>query len=222
MKRRPRSFNLYFSLVCLLLAAGCASDKQADEKKAHKKEQSTIRLYLEAHGGGTGVVLVTRQKIPMLVEREPFLTEADLKKASLVNEPDGTYAIQLVFDEHATLVLDMTSTSNKGRHIVIFTQFPPAGTKPAKEKKKKSDNGDDDEVELPDTNTPATQVKPVDPNQPRQSAWMAAILIREGISNGLLRFTPDTTHPEAVRIVRGLKNVIAKTKRNSFFDHSGE
>jgi hypothetical protein len=225
MKLRSRSFNLYFILFCVVVAAGCASDKKADEKKEHKKEQSTIRLYMEDNGPGTGVVQVTRDKIPIPVEREPFLTEADLKKASLVNEPDGTFSIQLVFDDHASLLLDMKTSSSKGRHIVVFSQFPPAGTKPAKEKKKKkSDDDDDVEINLPAADpekpaVPATQGAQAKPGQPRQSAWLAAVMIRGDISNGLFRFAPDASHAEGVRIVRGLRNVIAQAKHRGILDN---
>src|SRR5665213_735313 len=205
MKSCPRSFNLYFTLICLALAGGCASE--TDAQKEHKKEQSTIRLYLEDRApASSGTVLVTRQKIPMSVEREPFLTEEDLSRVSLISEADGTYSIQLLFNDHGALVLEMYTTAHKGKHIVVFAQFPKPGTKQAKAKKKKDDDNDDD------ANFPES-VPPTNPNKPRESAWMSAVLIRDRISNGLFRFTPDISHAEGVRIVRGLKNVIAKANK---------
>src|SRR5665213_1544205 len=127
MKRVLHSFNIYFTLACLLVAAGCATDKASEEKKAHKKEQSTIRLYMEGpHSDSlsTGTVQVTRNKFRYVVQREPFISEADLAKAALVTDPDGTFAIQLVMNAHGTLLMEMYSADNKGKHIIVFTHFP--------------------------------------------------------------------------------------------------
>jgi preprotein translocase subunit SecD len=44
--------------------------------------------------------------------------------------------------------------------------------------------------------------------------WLAAPVIHQRISNGILTFTPDATHEEAERIVRGLNNV-AKGLKNA-------
>jgi hypothetical protein len=51
---------------------------------------------------GTGTVLVTQERFPVTIEREPFLTEDDLRKAVMVNDPgpNGGYSIELVFNEH--------------------------------------------------------------------------------------------------------------------------
>jgi hypothetical protein len=121
MKKVFASFNLYFLLVILL--AGCATS----EKSKEKKEQSTVRLHLEVpqtdDNGASGNVLVTRERIPLNVEREPFLTEADLHHAEIVAEPGG-FAIALSFSDHGMFQLDMVSTSNKGRRIAVLGQFP--------------------------------------------------------------------------------------------------
>jgi hypothetical protein len=213
MKSCFRWFNIYFALFGVFFSPGCASDNSNDPKKEQAKEQSTIRLYLEGHKvdtASTGTVLVTRQKFPYTVEREPFLTEADLSKVSLIDDPSGqSYSIQLLFDDHGALFLDMTTTANKGRHIIVFSQFPIPGAKQPKAKRKSHAEEDEDEpmvAPLPPPESTAT-------NQPRQSAWLAAVLIRERNSSGLFRFTPDASHEEGVRIVRGLKNVIATRKR---------
>lgn len=140
MKRRLSSFNIYFALVCLVLAAGCASDKQTDERKSHKKEQSTIRLYLEGQKADrttAGTVMVTRNKYLYTVEREPFLNEADLVGASIVDDPsgDGSYSIQLTFNDHASMLLDMDTASNKGKHIIVFSQFPGRASIPRRKRR---------------------------------------------------------------------------------------
>jgi hypothetical protein len=120
MKKVLASFNLYFLLAILL--AGCATS----EKSKEKKEQSTVRLHLEvtpSNEGASGTVLVTKQRIPIIVERAPFLTEGDLHHAEIVATPGG-FAIALNFADHGSFQLDMVSTSNKGRRVAVMAQFP--------------------------------------------------------------------------------------------------
>ena len=228
MKSRQRSFNIFFALVCLVLAGGCASDKASQDKKAHKKEQSTIRLYLEGQKTDSvtsGTVLVTRSKIPYTIERDAFLDESDINNASLIDDPsgDGSFYIQLRLKDHGTLLLDMVTSDKKGKHIIVFAQFPQPGHKEAKAKKQHPEDPEGADLETPDQ--PAQPAKPAKPdkaakseppaaNPPaRESAWLAAVLIRGRISNGMFRFTPDVSREEGIRIVRGLRNVIAKEKK---------
>jgi hypothetical protein len=119
MKKVFAPFNLYFSLAIIL--AGCATSEKAKEKK----EQSTVRLHLEvpATDERSGTVLVTKQRIPLNVEREPFLTEGELHHAEIVASPGG-FAIALNFGDHGAFQLDMVSTSNKGRRVAVLVQFP--------------------------------------------------------------------------------------------------
>jgi hypothetical protein len=213
MKRRHRSFNIYFALVCLALTGGCALLNEV----APKKEQSTIRLYLEGQKADrttAGTVFVTSNKFPYTVQRDPFLTEADLSKASIVNDPggSGSYSIQLVFNDHGTLLLDMYTADNKGRHIIVFSQFPTPGLKTHRAKKKTDDTEDEDLLEtkpLPPSDTPSGTTN----GTPRQSGWLAAVLVRNRISNGMFLFTPDASRHEGFRIVRGLRNIISKENK---------
>src|SRR5271154_2410131 len=138
MKTCFRRFNTYFALAASFLAAGCETIKH----DLGHKEQTTIRLYLEGGSvdtGKIGKVLVTHNKDPFLIERDPFLTEADISKAVLIDDPsgDGSYSIQLAFNEHGMLMLDMVTTGNKGKHVIVFSQFPIPGQKQPKAKKPK-------------------------------------------------------------------------------------
>lgn len=212
MKRWHRSINIYFLLACVLLAGGCAMIK------GKKKEETTIRLYIEgqkADSTTAGTVLVTSAKIPFTVEREEFLNEGDLIKASIVNDPGGeSYSIQLVFNDHGALLLDMYTADHKGKHIIVFSQWPKPGYKAPKEKKKKEQT-DSDDSDLVETSNPSAAPGSVSTNAPpRWSGWLAAVLVRDRISNGVFRFTPDATRAEGDRIVRGLRNVIAENKDN--------
>lgn len=204
MKIRSGSFNIYFTLALACLAAtlaGCAL--MWDTTGAHK-ELTSMRFYLEGerpHSSTSGTVLVTSNKFPYIIEREPFLDESDLSKASMVKDPDGSFYIQLNFNDHGTLLLDMYTASNKGKHIIIFSQFPTPGLHAKKHHKKKPDDSGDSEDS--GDNQPEYP-----PGTPRQKAWLAAVLIRERISNGIFRFTPDASPAEGARIVRGLRNVM--------------
>jgi hypothetical protein len=214
MKNCLPKFNIYLALAALFLAAGCASWHR--KTSFAKSEQSTVRLYLEGNRkdvSGTGTVLVTRERYPVTIERSPFLTEADLRQASMVDEPgpNGGYSIELVFNDHGALMLDMLTTANRGRHIVVFSQFPHPGYKPPKPDKKPKKDEFDNENKMEDIQAtlPAQHPELDTPGQARASAWLAAYLIRERDTSGIFRFSPDATREETQRIVRGLKNVIA-------------
>ena len=120
MKIWPRSFNIYLCLISL--AVGCAHTNDTGQKK----EESTLRVHLEVNADGTGrnaPVYVTRNKLVVNVDCEPFLTEGDIDKAAVIDAIGG-FAIQIGFDPHAAMMLDMITSSNKGRHLAIMTQFP--------------------------------------------------------------------------------------------------
>jgi preprotein translocase subunit SecD len=46
-----------------------------------------------------------------------------------------------------------------------------------------------------------------------EARWLAAPMIRQRISDGVLTFTPDASHEEAERIVKGLNNVAKGLKK---------
>jgi hypothetical protein len=187
-------FNIYLALA-MVWCCGC----ETRSGRLSKEEFSTLRLYLEgtsADTAGQGEVQVTRQKIPMTIESEPILTEGDLATAAIVDYPDGTFAIQVSFNEHGALVLDMTTTAYKGKRIIVYSQFPHPG------KPKKQEISDSAAEE-------ASGLKP------RTSGWLGAVLIRARNSTGSFRFTPDASRQEAERIVRGLKNLVAEVAKKN-------
>ena len=208
MKFWHHLFNIYLALAGVFLASGCASESSS------RKEQTIIRLYLEqgrSDRAGAGTVLVTRDRYPYSVGVEPFLTEADLAKVALVKDPGGPMdgAIELFFNEHGSMILDMTTAPHKGRHIIVYSAFFKPGYKPPKEKHKAIDDGGDDMF----APAPMPAPEPSATNQVRQSGWLAAVLIRDRYPNGVFLFTPDASREEVARIVRGLKNVIVANKK---------
>jgi hypothetical protein len=160
MAARLVRFNAYLALALFALCwAGCQALK--------KKEASTLRVHLEVNRDGTdknGPVPVYRENpVYVNVEHSPFLTEASIAKASLVDAL-GSFQIMIQYDRRGTWLLEQYSTANRGRRIAIFSQFG-------------------------------------------QARWLAAPVLQNRISDGLLVFTPDATREESERIVRGLSNV---------------
>jgi hypothetical protein len=189
MKSRLLSFNIYLCAMALFLVTGCAMMGGFDPKK----EYTLVHVFLEARNGAkTGAQLVQVVGTPMYVESEPILTEADLTGAKLIDFPDGTYAIQLTFSDHGMIQLDMTTGSSKRLNLVIYLLFPPKGMKePKGEGGASADN----------SANKATN------GTPRISSW-SATPIKGEITNGVLTFSPDASHAEAERIVRGLNNMV--------------
>jgi hypothetical protein len=120
MKVYARRFNLYLALVTVLaLFCGCQTNK--------KKEQlATLRIHLQANpndAGATQTVSVGRDEpVPVTIGHDPVLTEANVLAARVIDTPGG-FAVEVHFDESATLMLEQYSASNPGRHFVIFGQW---------------------------------------------------------------------------------------------------
>jgi hypothetical protein len=57
------------------------------------------------------------------MEKLPFLTEAFLSGAALVDTPDGGYSIRAEYDHHGKLVLDATTSEYKLRRIVVYAEW---------------------------------------------------------------------------------------------------
>jgi preprotein translocase subunit SecD len=115
-------FNIYFVLVALTLSVGC----RTAEERQQAKIVSTFRLHLETNQSGTesgAVVEIAGAKL--YVNNTPFLDETSVTNAAVVDTRDGGFAIQVQYDRHGALVLDTVTTSNRGLHLAIFSQFGP-------------------------------------------------------------------------------------------------
>src|SRR6185503_19419730 len=119
MASRLCRFNAY--LVVALLSIGCAGCRSLK-----KKEASTFRVHVEVAQDGTDMnapVPVYRQNpIYVNVENAPFLTEAHISKASVVDAL-GSFQIMIQFDRRGTWLLEQYSTAHRGRRVAIFSQF---------------------------------------------------------------------------------------------------
>jgi hypothetical protein len=127
MKTRWAAFNLY--LFATIFLFGCKSPQEkmdAAESRRQKKEMTSLRVHLEAGNSGPSraqAVSILRAS-PMLikVETDSILDERDLVHAS-VTDYMGGFLIQIQFNEHGALVLDTTSTANKGKRVAIMCDF---------------------------------------------------------------------------------------------------
>jgi len=121
MRIRSHVFNTYLliALVALFGATACKSFGK-------KKEASTLRLHLEVGSDGsdriTQVTVNRENPIYVTVEKEPFLTEHYVKNAAVLDAMGG-FSIFVQFDQKGAWLLEQYSTANKGRRVVIGSQF---------------------------------------------------------------------------------------------------
>ena len=116
-----KRFNIYLGLLlATVLAGGCQTAARKN------KEISTLRLHLEVNPDGTDrnkpVPVYRASPVMISVERTPFLHEANVTKAELVDATGG-FAIQIQFDRQGAWLLEQYSTAHKGKRFAIFSQF---------------------------------------------------------------------------------------------------
>jgi hypothetical protein len=118
-----KRFNIYL-LVGLAAAMACGCQSSGD--KQSKKALSTLRLHLESGSDPTKTtesIPVYREKpVWLTVQKQPFLTEANVARASVVDEAGG-YSLRIEFDGDGKVLLEEYSLGNRGRRIAIFSQF---------------------------------------------------------------------------------------------------
>ena len=113
--------NLYLLALALSfgLASGCATGKKAD------KEVAALRVHLQSseHVTATQTVSVLRANpLAVPIFTDPILTEANLTGAALLDTPVG-FAIEVQFNQTGALTLEQFTSSNPGKHLVIFGQW---------------------------------------------------------------------------------------------------
>ncbi len=161
--------NTYLVVGALLtLGTGCSTPE-----KKREKELSTLRVHLESALDGTKLNQpIAVLGVPVSIETSPFLTEMDVESAKVIDILGG-YALQVQFNRHGTWTLEEYSSTARGRHFAIFSQFGV---------------------------------------ESKQARWLAAPVIEQRITTGVLTFIPDATREEAEEIARGLNNMAAKNK----------
>jgi preprotein translocase subunit SecD len=130
MTRRNR-FNLYLcGLVALALAAGCQSHKDSKDKQV-----ATLRVHLqvipEPMDFSTKIVVDRKDPTELFVDKSPFLTEANVAGAKVVDVAGG-YDLQIKFDRQGTWLLENYTTTNPDKHLAIFSAFVSGNHKQAR------------------------------------------------------------------------------------------
>lgn len=118
---RAMRYNTYLLLLALLVSAGC----QSPETK-QKKQVAVLRVHLEVFPDSTGLnepVSVCRASpIVVTINKSPFVTEAEVIGAKVVEDPGG-FALQIQLDRRGTQLLELYTASYPGKHLAIFSRF---------------------------------------------------------------------------------------------------
>jgi len=117
---RRAQFNLIL-LLLVMSVVGCALFKPNP-----KKAKATLRVHLECNPGlfdRTETVSVVRAApMQVTIEKAPFLTEAVLESAQVVDLPNG-YVLSAKFNQQGSRLLEQYSALNSYRRFAIRAQF---------------------------------------------------------------------------------------------------
>jgi hypothetical protein len=116
-------FNIYLLLAFVVaMFCGCRSTHTDDKQKL----LATFRVHLEATSddpSSTAKAQIYRASpFELTVEKDPFLTEGQVKSAQVVNSLGG-FDLRIQLDQEGTWLLQNYSASNPGKHYAIFSQF---------------------------------------------------------------------------------------------------
>jgi preprotein translocase subunit SecD len=125
MMIRLQRFNTYL-LVTLAAAAVAVCGCQTTGQKMPKSLLSTLRLHVQASFDETkasqSVPIYREKPVWLTVEQVPFVTEANVSAASVIDGVGG-YVLRIQFDQQGTVLLEGCTAANRGRKIAIFSQF---------------------------------------------------------------------------------------------------
>src|SRR4051812_1144157 len=120
MMIRRRWFNIYLLLV---VASGWGCET---EKSRERNQISTLRVHVEANADGSDrskqVQVYRASPFAINIDKSPFITEANITEATLVDELDS-FALRVKLDGQGSRLLEQYSTANRGRRFAIFSQF---------------------------------------------------------------------------------------------------
>jgi len=115
-------FNTYF-LCVLALALVCGCQTEARKKK---HAVSTLRLHLECSPYDTdrnqAVEIPREHPSKIYVEKQCFLTEANVAEAKVMSNLDG-FVMTIQMDNRGKLWLEQYSAANRGHRFAIYSQF---------------------------------------------------------------------------------------------------
>lgn len=123
-------FNIYLlPLLAATLLCGCRTH---DAQKDKDKQEATFRVHLEATAddafGGAKAEIYRADPVELTIEKDPFLTEAHVESAEVVNALGG-FDLRVKLTTEGTWLLQTYSASNPGKHYAIFSQFTDKSNK---------------------------------------------------------------------------------------------
>jgi hypothetical protein len=126
MKSPFRTINIYLlgGAVLVVALAGCQAKKDEDLKK-----QAVVRLHLEVKKEvvrrSTEVDIIRSHPIRLNMSDDFVLHEGYLEAATMVDTPEGGYAIKLEYNQQGAWTLRNVTSVNTGKHIGVSAQFYP-------------------------------------------------------------------------------------------------
>ncbi len=100
--------------------------KSGSKEKSKRKVYSSFLIHVETTDDGTQrclqVPVDRRSSLKLTIDRNPVLSEEHLKDAAVVDDL-GSFAIRVRCNERGTIVLDAVTNDNRGRRLVLFSNF---------------------------------------------------------------------------------------------------
>ncbi len=108
--------------LALALVCGC---RTAEGKR--ETALGTLQVFLEVNQDASNrskpVPIYRDNPFMVNVESQPFLTEANVSEARVI-EAVGGFAIRVLLDRRGAWLLEQYTVANHGKHLAILTQFP--------------------------------------------------------------------------------------------------
>lgn len=128
MKSRCVAFNINLGLVTLAMLCGCNTTRTNREPENPKKQLTALRVHVETTPAsstkGIEVPIFRARPVLVAIEKDAFLTEANVLAAAVQEQADGLFQIEIQLNRQGTWLLEKYSVSHRGRRIAIWCQFP--------------------------------------------------------------------------------------------------
>jgi len=124
MMFKSARFNTYLTVALLLLLLGPGCETTA--KKKEDKETALLSLHLQTDqldGPHIKHISVFRAApIYLNVDEDPYVDSGNLVAAAVADD-EGSYAIQIKFDMHGTILLDQMTSGNQTKRIAVYCKW---------------------------------------------------------------------------------------------------
>jgi hypothetical protein len=126
MISRRTASNIYLAFTAFLLLSFVLGCRSIEERRRDRILYTELSFHEQAplSSPDTNKVLmaeVAGMKFPM--RATPFLSEASLVEAAIIDSPGGGYSLRLKFNDHGRLVVDSFTASNRGRRVGVHVRY---------------------------------------------------------------------------------------------------